>query len=86
MTLNDRERFILHTMSVMVVDTLIKKVKHDKDAFKNTVPLTVEGMIEVMNEIRIGRCRTLNKLDISDLYEEIQEEMMLGEAIHKDNI
>tara|TARA_B110000495_G_scaffold112585_1_gene97410 strand:- start:289 stop:549 length:261 start_codon:yes stop_codon:yes gene_type:complete len=86
MTLNDRERFILHTMSVMVVDTLIKKVKYDKDAFKDTVPLTVEGMIEVMDEIRIGRCRKLNKLDISELYEEIQEEMMLGEAIHKDNL
>ena len=25
MTLNDRERFILHTMSVMVVDSMIKK-------------------------------------------------------------
>ena len=28
MTLNDRERFILHTMSVMVVDSMIKKFKN----------------------------------------------------------
>ena len=86
MTLNDRERFILHTMSVMVVDTLIKKIRDDKDVFKGTIPLTVEEMIETMNEIGIGRCRTLNKLDISKLYEEIQEEMMLGVEIHKSKI
>ena len=30
MTLNDRERFILHTMSVMVVDSMIKKFKNDE--------------------------------------------------------
>ena len=29
MTLNDRERFILHTMSVMVVDSMIKKFKNN---------------------------------------------------------
>ena len=29
MTLSDRERFILHTMSVMVVDSMIKKFKDD---------------------------------------------------------
>lgn len=86
MTLNDRERFILHTMSVMVVDSIIKKVSDNKNILDDAVPLTVEEMIDTMNEIGVGRCRSLNKFDISKLYEEIQEEMMLGIEIHKSKI
>ena len=71
MTLNDREKFILHTMSIMVVDSMIKK-------FKNKP--------EELDSIPKGRCRKLSKLDVSNLYEDISEEMLLGTEMHKDNI
>jgi hypothetical protein len=85
MTLNDRERFILHTMSVMVVDTMVKKFKEDKYVMDDAIPLKVEELIDIMNGIGQGRCRSLSRLEISTLYEEIHEEMMLGVEIHKDN-
>ena len=86
MTLSDRERFILHTMSVMVVDTMVKKVQADKNIMDGTVALSVEELIDIMNDIGRGRCRSLSRLEISTLYEEIHEEMMLGVEIHKGNI
>ena len=87
MTLNDRERFILHTMSVMVVDSMIKKFKDDDiDDIEEIIPMTPENMIDTMNKIRDGRCRKLSKVDVSELYEEICEEMLYGSAVHKDNI
>ena len=87
MTLNDRERFILHTMSVMVVDSMIKKFKNNTiDDIDSIMPLSAENMIDTMNKIRSGRCRKLSKVDISELYEEICEEMLYGSSVHKDNI
>jgi hypothetical protein len=86
MTLSDRERFILHTMSVMVVDTMVKKFKEDKHVMDDAIPLKVEELIDIMNDIGQGRCRSLSRLEISTLYEEIHEEMMLGVEIHKGNI
>ena len=87
MTLSDRERFILHTMSVMVVDSMIKKFKDDNiDDIEEITPMSAENMIDTMNKIRDGRCRKLSKVDVSELYEEICEEMLYGSAVHKDNI
>ncbi len=87
MTLSDRERFILHTMSVMVVDSMIKKFKNNTiDNIDDILPMSAENMIDTMNKIRSGRCRKLSKIDISNLYEEICEEMLYGSSIHKDNI
>ena len=87
MTLNDRERFILHTMSVMVVDSMIKKFNDGEiEDIEELAPMTPENMIDTMNRIRDGRCRKLSKVDVSELYEEICEEMLYGSAVHKDNI
>ncbi len=87
MTLSDRERFILHTMSVMVVDSMVKKFKNNTiDNIDDILPMSAENMIDTMNKIRSGRCRKLSKIDISNLYEEICEEMLYGSSIHKDNI
>ena len=87
MTLNDRERFILHTMSVMVVDSMIKKFNDGEiEDIEELAPVTPENMIDTMNRIRDGRCRKLSKVDVSELYEEICEEMLYGSAVHKDNI
>jgi hypothetical protein len=86
MTLNDRERFILHTMSVMVVDSMIKKFKHNYESLDNITPLSADDLIDTMIKIGEGRCRKLSRVDISELYDEIAEEMLLGTEVHKDNI
>lgn len=86
MTLNDRERFILHAMSVMVVDSMVKKFNNNNLDIKDIEPLTPEGLINIMHKIGEGRCRKLKVSDISELYEEICEEMLLGTEVHKDNI
>lgn len=79
MTLNDRERFVLHAMSLMVVDVMIKKFNDKTIDFENIQKLTPSMMIDAMNKIRDFRCRNLSKLDVSNLYEDINEEMMLGQ-------
>jgi hypothetical protein len=74
-------------MSVMVVDSMIKKFKNNTiDNIDDILPMSAENMIDTMNKIRSGRCRKLSKNDISNLYEEICEEMLYGSSIHKDNI
>tara|TARA_R110000824_G_scaffold280_10_gene1466 strand:- start:225 stop:485 length:261 start_codon:yes stop_codon:yes gene_type:complete len=86
MTLNDREKFILHTMSIMVVDSMIKKFKNKPEELDSIPPLTADDLIQSMSRIAKGRCRKLSKLDVSNLYEDISEEMLLGTEMHKDNI
>lgn len=86
MTLNDRERFILHAMSVMVVDSMIKKFRNNTLNFKDVEPLNADDLINTMIKIRDGRCRNLSRVDVSELYDEICEEMLLGTEVHKDNI
>lgn len=86
MTLNDRERFILHAMSVMVVDSMIKKLRNNTLNFKDVEPLNADDLINTMIKIRDGRCRNLSRVDVSELYDEICEEMLLGTEVHKDNI
>ena len=79
MTLNDRERFVLHAMSLMVVDVMIKKFNDKTIDFESIDKLTPSMLIDAMNKIRDSRCRNLSKLDVSNLYEDINEEMMLGQ-------
>ena len=86
MTLNDRERFVLHTMSVMIVDSMIRKFKHNYKSFDDIEPLSSNDLIDTMIKIGEGRCRKLSRVDISELYDEITEEMLLGTEVHKDNI
>jgi hypothetical protein len=74
-------------MSVMVVDSMIKKFKNDElEDIEEITPMSAENMIDTMNKIRDGRCRKLSKINVSELYEEICEEMLYGSAVHKDNI
>jgi hypothetical protein len=86
MTLNDREKFILHAMSIMVVDSMIKKFHNNTLNFEDVEPLTADDLINNMIKVRDGRCRNLSRVDVSELYDEICEEMLLGTEVHKDNI
>jgi len=85
MTLNDRERFVLHAMSLMVVDVMIKKFNEKSVKFDDINPLTPDILIEQMKEIRKYRCKTLSEFDINKLYDDINEELMLGKHVN-DNI
>jgi hypothetical protein len=67
----------------MVVDIMIKKFKYEKHSFKDMVELTTEQLIDTMFDISKGRCRKLSRVDISNLYEDINEEMLLGVEVHK---
>ena len=50
MTLNDRERFVLHAMSLMVVDVMIKKFNEKSVNFDDINPLTPDILIEQMKD------------------------------------
>lgn len=86
MTLNDRERFILHTMSIITVDSMVKKMKDNTLDLNDVDPLTPNKLMELMYKIGEGRCRKLKVDDINELYEEIGEEILLGSEVHRDNI
>ena len=86
MTLNDRERFILHTMSVMVIDVLVRKIKEDKNVLNGLEPMTSNYIENIMEDIRVGRCRKMTTDNMFELYNDMKEEMLLGSEIHKGNI
>tara|TARA_R110002051_G_scaffold13951_1_gene45881 strand:- start:902 stop:1162 length:261 start_codon:yes stop_codon:yes gene_type:complete len=86
MTLNDRERFILHTMSVMVIDVLVRKIKDDKSVLNDLEPMTSSYIENIMEDIRVGRCRKMTTDNMFELYNDMKEEMLLGSEIHKGNI
>ena len=86
MTLSNRERFILHSMSVIVVDILIKKFHKERHAFRDTLPLSTGQLNKAMDDVRTGRCRKMTVDNMAELYDEMKEEMLLGSEVHKDNI
>ena len=86
MTLNDRERFILHTMSIITVDSMVKKMKNNTLDLNDVDPLTPNKLMDLMYKIGEGRCRKLKVDDINKLYDEIGEEILLGNEVHRDNI
>ena len=67
MTLNDRERFILHLVALMTMQHF--------GMFADA-----KGLHEL---VRKNRCRQLNRDDVKKLFDEIQEEMLLGKTIYE---
>ena len=67
MTLNDREKFILHLVALLTMQHF--------GMFAN-----VKGLHEL---VRKNRCRKLSIDDVKDLFEDIQEEMLLGKTIYE---
>tara|TARA_B110001454_G_C12508904_1_gene345936 strand:+ start:342 stop:626 length:285 start_codon:yes stop_codon:yes gene_type:complete len=68
MTLNDREKFILHLVSLMTMQHFGKFKEKDN-----------------LHEIVLkNRCRRLTGNDVNKIYEDIQEEMLLGSAIYEE--
>ena len=67
MTLNDRERFILHMVALMT--------KQHFGAYKDKT-----GLDEI---VRKNRCRKLSMEDVKNLFDDISEEMLLGKAVYE---
>tara|TARA_R100000406_G_scaffold4163_2_gene2983 strand:+ start:182 stop:442 length:261 start_codon:yes stop_codon:yes gene_type:complete len=86
MTLNDRERFILHMMSITVTNVLMKKLKNKEFSIDDIEPMSMETMDKMFENIRKNRCRKLSTYDVDMLCGEINEEMMLGGIIHRENV
>lgn len=68
MTLNDREKFILHLVALMTMQHF-GKFKGDEN---------------LPNLVRRNRCRKLTTEDLSKIFDDIQEEMLLGKAIYEE--
>ena len=86
MTLSDRERFILHSMSIMSVDGFVKQLKDDSKVLAKLNPMSEKEVEVAVEDIRVGRCRGLDHEQVLSLYEEMQEEMLLGSEIHRESL
>ena len=86
MTLSDRERFIMHSMSVMSIDGLVKQYKDDSHILDRMLPLSENELAVVIEDIRKGRCRGINREEVWALYDEMKEEMLLGSEIHRESM
>ena len=68
MTLNDRERFILHLVALLTMQHF--GMFRDKDKLHDIV--------------RKNRCRTLSENDVAKIFDDIQEEMLLGKYVYEE--
>ena len=68
MTLSDREKFILHLVALMTMQHF--------GMFKDK-----EGLHEL---VRKNRCRRLTEKDVSEIFDDIQEEMLLGKTVYEE--
>jgi len=66
--LSDREKFVLHFVSMMTISKITGIGRENRDVLIN-------GMIE---DVRRHRCRSIAPEDMKDLLEEINEEMVAG--------
>tara|TARA_R110002020_G_scaffold121093_1_gene275470 strand:+ start:3999 stop:4250 length:252 start_codon:yes stop_codon:yes gene_type:complete len=73
MTLTDRERFIYHTATLFTLE-LMRKHKSN---------LTKNGMVELIELIKKNRCRKLKNKDFIELFDEIEEEILLSSAVYE---
>jgi len=68
MTLNDREKFIMHMATVMTLASV-----------GDTIDIR-----EVQRHVRKGRCRNLTDEDVVNLLDDIKEEVLNGRAIYEE--
>ena len=69
--LSDREKFVLHFVSMMTISRITGTGRENRDVLIN-------GMIE---EVRQHRCRSITLEDMEHLLEEINEEMVSGKIL-----
>jgi len=70
MTLSERERLIMHMITVMTLSSMGD-------------PVDI-SLVQV--EIRKNRCRKLTDKDVSDIWEDMKEEILNGRAVYEEMI
>jgi hypothetical protein len=70
MTLNDREKFIMHMVTVMTLSTMGD-------------PIDVKLL---QKEMRKNRCRKLTDEEVNELWEDMKEEILNGRAVYEEMV
>ena len=70
MTLNDREKFIMHMVTVMTLSSLGDPI----------------DVLSIQKEIITNRCRKLTDKEVNTLFDDIKEEVLNGRAIYEEMI
>jgi len=70
MSLNDREKFIMHMVTTMTLSAMGDHI----------------DIKQVQAEIRKGRCRRLTDKDVFIIWEDLREEVLNGKAVYEEMI
>ena len=70
MSLNDREKFIMHMVTVMTLSTMGDPIDVNK----------------IQEEIRKGRCRKLTDREVFKVWEDLKEEVLNGRAVYEEMV
>ena len=70
--LSDREKFLLHLVSMMTI-TRLSDTEH-----------SVQLICKMMEDVRRNRCRSIAPEDVEDILEEVNEEMLAGRIMFKE--
>jgi len=70
MSLNERERLLMHLITVMTLSSM-----------GDPVDITL-----VQKEIRKNRCRNLTDKDVAQIWEDMKEEVLNGRAVYEEMI
>ena len=72
MTFTDRERIIYHSATLMTLE-----IMHEKRTRRSAVDL--QKFLELIKD---NRCRKLTRDDLDDIYNDIEEEVLLSSAVY----
>ena len=70
MTLNDRERFIMHMSTVMTLASIGDPI----------------DIMAVQREVVTNRCRKLTDKQVNSLFDDIKEEVLNGRAVYEEMV
>ena len=72
MTLTEREKFIYHCATLMTMKIMSKEF--------NLIPIDVQKLISL---IKNNRCRKLTEKNLEDIYDDIEEEVLLANSVYE---
>ena len=70
MSLNERERLIMHLITVMTLSSM-----------GDPIDISL-----VQKEVRLNRCRKLTDKDVAEIWEDMKEEILNGRAVYEEMI
>ena len=72
MTFSEREKFIYHAATLMTMQIMSKEF--------DLVPINVRKLISL---IRNNRCRQLDDGQVDEIYNDVEEEVLLANAVYE---